>query len=358
MQENGLVISFPALELNSVPNLGSIFQPELLFAAPISDTVRSTLSLFTRISTAARVRMFCVARPEMFTHGISHDWLLSKLGPIRDHVCVSDGTTIRIIPGMRNHVFFHGQNRRADVVALARLEHRVPELFGVPLSQVNSAYRFRIGARLVTPDPLVIPALEENVSDESNFYRFCPPSFTIDAALSIIEKDSGLALPDWRVETLTYIPLTETSLDDPTFMTYVAQIIVRTYFDNARGVVIQLPTADNASHLAGRVQAVLEALDRSDVLIPAIPAARVVFSDADVTTASLQEVACETDIFVHDTFDFWRHTATFYSAFRNFRMIARRGRYNPALLAPLFVELCGRTPTIEWSTRFGDRDQF
>ncbi len=66
--------------------------------------------------------------PEIFTHGESLAWLARKLGGARDHLAFSDGSTVRILPGMRNHVFFYAQSRLSDGEALARLERRAGEL--------------------------------------------------------------------------------------------------------------------------------------------------------------------------------------------------------------------------------------
>ena len=153
-------LRFRCRRWNSRPSVrrARFFRRSDLAAAEFSPALRIAVELVTGICRESGFEPTFVARPEIFTHGESRAWLDKRLGGVKDHLALSDGTTIRLIPGLRNHVFLFGLGRAADGEALQRLERRAPELFGSLHSQVNTALQF--GRRRETPAPIAIVGVD------------------------------------------------------------------------------------------------------------------------------------------------------------------------------------------------------
>lgn len=348
--ETGLAVSFPASELNAVALPGSLFKPALLHAAAVSDDLRRALALVESLCAQSGARLVCVARPEIFTHGQSLEWLRAQMGDIGDHLAISDGTTIRAIPGLRNHVFFYRPGRVADAEALSRLERRTPELLFTQVGQINTAYRFRRGRTTFTPDSIAISGFGASSEARPVFLPFYLPPHPIPHGLEqAYGNGGGVQSSRWRADSVTYIPLTEAAYRDRTFMKGVAERIARSFFDAARGVVIRLPAPiETPETLAAWIEPFLQALIATNVLIPQVRAPRAILASADVASRDLLALSPQIDLFAHDSFDFWRHAPEFYGKLRSFQVVARRGRHNPALVAPVIGAICDRDPELLW----------
>ena len=172
LERPALAISLPASELAKAQLPGSIFAARDLTSAPLSGELRRAIALIEGVCAQSGFAPTFVARPEIFTHGESFAWLMRKLGGVRDHLAFSDGSTVRIIPGLRNHVFFYGLSRHEDGAGLERLERRAGELLAGLTSQINSALKFGRGRSATSPETIALTGRSRALLGEPEFYRF------------------------------------------------------------------------------------------------------------------------------------------------------------------------------------------
>jgi hypothetical protein len=355
----GLAVSLPARELGSLRFPSSLFKHDLLVGAGISDELWRAVALVEQASEEAEAGVVYIARPEIFTHGESLRWIHDKLGSIRDHLSVSDGTAIRLLPGMRNHVFFYAPGRSADAAALADLERRAPEMFFAIESQVNSAFRFRNRRETHTPEPIALPGRDALVTTEIDLFPFYLNRFSVEESVARILARGAAAAGELRFDRVTYCPLTDASAGDPAFAHTLASIVAGTYFDQSHAVIIGLPIdARSPDALAAGLGAGVRAVQSANILIPAIPAVNVLFAAGDITVGQLRALSGSMDLLAHDTYDFWRHAPSFYSVFREIRVAARRRRHDPAALPGMLARLCGREAQVAWPVRANGLDSY
>ena len=85
--EDAKVAAAVRAELPNIALTASLFGPETLFDAPISESLRAALE-------AIEGRLLFVARPEMFTDGATLEWLTARCEGIADHLhkgCTGSG---------------------------------------------------------------------------------------------------------------------------------------------------------------------------------------------------------------------------------------------------------------------------
>jgi hypothetical protein len=351
-ETGGLAVSLPAKELLGHRLPGSFFGREHLLAAKISDELRRAISLIEQAAFERGVTTIYVARPEIFTHAESLSWLRDKLGTIRDHLSISDASTVRVIPGMRNHVFFHALGRRHAASDLTQLERRAPELLFSIGAQINSALRFRDETKSHIPEPMALEGNGDATPTEAEFYRFYLNPYSIEDSVARTVHRGAVEIAEASTESLLYAPLTEVSLDDPAFTRVLASAIARALLDPSRAVVMRLPFGGEPDFsVTDRLKITLAALNGADALIPGAPASRVFFATEDVDIAQLQTISENMDFFAHDSYDFWRHSRSFYGAFGSLRVAARRGRHGSGALSSLLAQLLGRAPELIWPQR-------
>ena len=346
LDEGALAISIPALEWRGTRPPGSVFFRRDIAGQPFSAPLLRALDLISSASAHAGFEPVFVARPEIFTHGVSLAWLMAKLGPIRDHLSFSDGTTIKLIPGLRNHVFFYGLSRQADGEALYRLIRRFPELFETLSSQVNSA--LRLGSDAESPPPVAVQAAPQ-AATKSAFYPIALHAHSAaESTKSALLGRPRIQLPR-GFDELTYVPLTEASLRDRDFMRTIAAVFDESYFASARALVIRLPEAfGESSDVQDRLEACLVALAEAGSRAPLAPAANGWFATEDVSGATLAAAAASTNFLGHSTFDFWRAPPSDYRLFRTRRIVAKRGQNLIGEFGDLIEALCGAEAEILW----------
>ena len=170
------VLSVPArgLALADVP--GSVFDAEALLAMPLAPDLRRAVGLALRAHGGAGVPVRCVVRPEIFTHGRSLAWLKEKLGPVTDHLNLSDGTAVKLIPGLRNHMFTYGLHAQGHAQEFKKLLRRAPELLGQIQSQVNSFHRVVTQGMAVEPKATLLSAAAPEPAAMLGTYAKADPS--------------------------------------------------------------------------------------------------------------------------------------------------------------------------------------
>lgn len=346
LDEGGLAISIPVLEWKSTRPPGSVFFRRDIAGTPFSAPLERALDLVSSACAHAGFEPVFVARPEIFTHGESLAWLKAKLGPVRDHLSFSDGSTIKLISGLRNHVFLFGLSRRADADALQRLERRFPELFAALHGQVNSA--LRLGSSAAAPAPIAIEGAHAAVPAAA-FYPIALDASSADESLKRTLRSGPRAQLPSGFDELTYVPLTEASLGDRDFVRSVASLYDAVYFAPARALVVRAPeTFGGSSELEDRLEASLAALGEAGARAPLAPARNAWLAADDVSAASLAGLASGAHLLAHDTFDFWRVSPSDYRRFRSRRVVARRSRNLSEDFEYLIAALCGGGVEILW----------
>lgn len=341
-RETGIAVSLPALEAQTLPRRGSVMGPDELALEALPDDLKRAIQLVRQACAAARAPVVYLPRPEMFTSGASLDWLRRALGPIRDHLAISDGTAVRVVPALRNHVFFHGLHRKADSEALAALARRAPELLSQLSSQVNTALKFPAAGRSAAPPSLALaPAAEALAADAECLPFFCG-SDTIEASAAEIGAMGPVVLLPPDGGRVICVTVTETALLDESFIAIAAEIVARAFFDPQTRIVLQLP-AGPVTEVGAHIEATLRALLGADALIPRAVSERIVFATGNLSPSAFGGAA---ELLAHDSFDFWRWPRAYYASFRHVSVWTRRGRSDAAALRATLSVLCGRSPVL------------
>ncbi|WP_372624518.1 hypothetical protein [Falsiroseomonas sp.] len=286
---NSLLVSIPGAALGALQLPGSLFAWRDLRDAPLRPELRLALLLVMHATAAARIRVRFLARPEMFTHGPARAWLDARLGDTQDHLILSDGETLRALPGLRNHLFFHARGLPVQEAALCRLLKLAPELFAGLAGQVNGALSFRLGARWIRPPlttlrftatpeiepPLVAPFLC-HAGDPLRAAAFCA-----EAAAEPQDAPPLDAAPH-------YIPLSGSALADRPFLDDLARQLQRAALGAAPPMLLGLPPAESQdAELAERIVDVLRALAATRLPFPHAPSWQLRFTTAPPTAAAL-----------------------------------------------------------------------
>jgi hypothetical protein len=351
---SGLLVSLPAKELRDFAPSGSVFGTAELRDVLISDELRSALDLTQQVCARQRTRLLSVVRPEIFTHGATLEWLRGRLGGIQDHLCISDGTAVRPIPELRNHIFLYGLGKHEHAIAFKRLSHWAPELLAGMDSQVNTCLSFRVGRKLISPPSVLVQVAERNVGLPSPRYFIYGRGASIEISVErTVAKEAQLNRLARNCRHITYVPMTETALLDRTFATAVARAISRSYSEPSRCVLLRLPRlAAAAGTVQDRLKATLEALRAAGLKHPRVPSSSLMFVTADPAAASLAALSASLDLLMHPSFEFWCHPRDYYDAFQGLLVFdSTASNPNRVALHDLLTSAFGRRPELRPATK-------
>jgi hypothetical protein len=232
------VISVPAFDLRNVDTTGSVFEVEELQQLSIPEDLRRAVSLVSALCK----KPLCMTRPEIFTHGAARRWLDDQLGSVRNHICLSDGSAIKVIDGLANHVFLFRLDHRRNSEAMGNLLSWAPELFAQLRSQINTFHGARLGDRLVQPPSAVLLPKARGPDSKPEFFKFSPSTHSTEESATRVMANGQVSEPKLQeFSAVTYIPVTEHSANDPIFSKLLAQTIAATYFNPDRCLLIRLP---------------------------------------------------------------------------------------------------------------------
>jgi hypothetical protein len=336
-----LLVSLPASELPHIALTASLFRPETLFEAAISEALRTALG-------AIAAPLLFVARPEMFTDGATLEWLTTRCEGIVDHLHVSDGSTVKLLPGFRNHVFFYGLGRRQDRDALGRLEKHLPELFAQVHSQVNTALSFRWKDTLIEPHTLVMSSRGGVDTGDFELRRLFlnrhSPEDSADRTLSfpVIEPSAP------RFRELHYIRLTERGLRDLDCARDIAELAAQLFVDPTRCVIFIPPRSAVSSR--ERLRVLAAALVEGGVHLPAATVPNILTATGDLAVEALEAMSDVRRLIVDDVDDFWRSPASFYETFESVTVYTRRRRHDPIAFQRMLNDAYGARTLIAWSS--------
>jgi hypothetical protein len=321
LTRGGVVISVPPVELGGNIYRGSVFDSADLADCVLSDELRAALYVLTQHFADAAHPLPCVARPEIGTHGVSLAWLQNRVAPAEHHICLSDGSSFRPIPGLRNHLFVYGIQRLRDYENVKKFGSWAPDLFAAADSQINSLLTFPGRFGPVWPPTMFLPLLQARPVAQSAGYGFYLNSNSIEDSVDRLVAFGERTVPTLTdFSNVTYIPMTETALTDLGFCHLVAELIARIYFEPQSLLLLGLPfLGDPLSTPAARIAAALRAIAGSRVGLPRALADNVVFlktepAETDATRGTMAMVA-------HESFSFWRYTEKFYAALTDMTVV-------------------------------------
>ena len=312
---DSLLVSVPGSQIAGLALPGSVFGWPALRDAKLDPALRLALRLVVAQAEARRQRLSFVARPEIFTHGRPRAWLDARIGGTDDHLILTDGTTLRTLPGLRNHMFFYKRGAPAQDAALRDLAALVPEVFAGLTSQVNGALGFRLGAEQVRPplslmrDVACIP-LEQPVAAPFLFHAGDPNRVALLSAAEAV--DPAEAPPPDR--PLHFIPLSVAALADAGFVTALGPLLRQAAFgEGAHVLLLGLPVPEGTDgDLAPRIAAVLRALAGAGLRYPCTRSWGVRFTTAPPSPAALDGGR----LTLHPGTPFWRFGLSLYTAAR------------------------------------------
>lgn len=348
---SGLAISLPPREMAGAMPPASLFSIDYLADAAISDDLRIAVALVADMCRVHKIPIVLIARPEVFTNSASLAWLQDQLGGIVNHLCITDGMTVRVIPEMRNHVFAYRLGIKANEEAFMRLLHRVPEFILTLESQINTAFSVKLNSKRLSPPTQLVPAPPETQLNPPELYPFVfDPHNPLNAAKrSLSAGPIGLA-PILDFERLTYIPLTEVAARDRFFAEGIGAALTRAYFDPTFGIILRMPPlADPRADIAERIAVGLAGLCAAHTSIPRVLTEKIAWSRDDLDSTIFQSNHPDVDGILHGSFDFWRHPRSFYAACASVtvHMPANRRR-DRANIRPLLQDLIREDMKIHW----------
>ena len=314
----GLLVSVPAKELDAVCPPGSIFKDTVLRNTPLSVELRLALDVARHACAKKRVPLLIVARPEIFTHGLALQWLRDQLGGIEDHLCISDGTAVRPIPLLRNHLFLYRLGIYENAAAFHRLSHCAPELLASMHSQVNTCMTFGPVHSPVCPPPILLQVTEPRRKPKSpTLYRYVHGQ----SLQTCVTKTLQLELPAREAlsnfKRLTYIPLTETACKDSAFCRAVMQAICESGPNPDVGVILRIPYIGlQTATIEDRIRTVIEFIRSAGSIPSRLAPHSVVFASTNLFSSDISRLARPIDFLMHSSFEFWSCSTEFYEQFR------------------------------------------
>jgi hypothetical protein len=317
---DSLLVSLPGAEVGGMSLPGSLSEPDAVLANPMSLELRSALEILQQEAARRGLPITCVARPEMFTHGKSEAWFRSRTSPAAQHLCLSDGSTVKHLPYVPTHVFFYCLARNDSTAALQKLSRRAPELMLGLRSQVNTALLLGRKPGCVRPEPIYLTRTKPLRLPPSTFLPFFLNRDSAEDSANRIEH-AGRIDPDSLGDyaAMTYLPLTHAALADRGFGRAMTDLILQRFFDPATLLLLRLPPD---STLSRSIEPLLAAVRTSGIVLPRTSPPNILFASHDLEEDHAILHRSPVHMIVHDSFDFWRHTADFYAQAQQVTVLA------------------------------------
>jgi hypothetical protein len=345
----GLLVSLPARELAGICPSGSLFKDAELGDAVLSDELRSALEVARQFCSARKMPLLFVARPEIFTHGESLQWLKDRLGRVKDHLCISDGSAIRPIPQMRNHLFLYRLGIHDNAAAFHRLMHCAPELLRSMQSQVNTCMSAGRAQKLICPPPVLLQATRPKAKTPApRFYRYKHHPTLATAVAKTLKSQLPAGLKSLGCERLSYFPMTETACKDRSFAKVVAEAFSRSRADGKFGCVVRIPKLAETASWENRLESALQAIHpHISTKSSSLASHSVIFTTEDLSTVGLASSDCSIDLIMHSSFEFWSHPKPYYESFQGLNVYGLRASdQDQVALQKLLVPAFRRRPEL------------
>ena len=310
-----LLVSVPFTRLGTLALPGSVFAWRHIRDAALPPELGIALRLVVSEAAARRTRLVFVARPAIFTHGASRAWLDRQIGDVADHLALSDGQALTVIPGLRNHLFFIGGGLPGAEAALARLVSVVPELFEGLAGQVNGALSFRLGERRVRPPTQMLRFARSPEAAEALHIPFlCHPGNPPFSATRAAEQAVPPAAAPADPRPVHYVPLTTTALADNAFVAALARDAQRAALGASEDLLLLgLPQIEEQDgDLARQIRAVLQAIAETGQPFPSVAGWGARFATAPPPAGALRGGR----VTLHASTPFWRFGADLFEDVR------------------------------------------
>ena len=346
--DKGLAVSLPAREFAHAPPQGALWEAEAVLRQNLPGGLRAAVQLLRDHVEAAGRPLIFILRPEIFTHGESLAWLNARLGEIEDHLSLSDGVVVHLLPGRRNHLFFYRSSQAEAVAALKRLTVRVPELAPQLVSQVNCCFGFSAGKTKYTPRPVLLQATGQAFAGMASFREFYFNDCGIEDSVARSELAGDLPADVLaRYGEITYIPITDVAAADPGFNRYLAQRIRAALGTPERLLLIGAPLAAGKEDTIPRMLTrLLRGLLEHGGVLPRAVLRNVVIATALLDAADLPDAKLE--LVVPEGFEFWRLPRGYYSRFAKISVALPLHRAVPPELLAMLTAAFGFSPEIVW----------
>ena len=321
---------------------GSVVDPDDVPTADFSVGLRAALQVVKDECRRLRVPIRVVARPEIFTHGELERRLRVQLGTITQHLCISDGTTIKLIEGCDTHVLFYSLTKIYNYKALQSLSKRAPELVAGVRSQINTSLSLGTGPGRFIPEPIFLRQVSDVPRPSARLMPFFFNQYSAEDTANRIEQRGEVrvsVVPE--VSEIIYVPLTETSLSDRGFAYAIGSLLLQAFFRPDMLLLLRLPDVSFSPRpLQAQVQAIMPGLLSTGLVFPLSCPPNVLFATTDLSEDSPILADRCWSLIIHDSFDFWRHPPAFYEAAERISVMATpyesmAGSFMPLLVAPL-----------------------
>jgi hypothetical protein len=349
---HGLAVSLPARELLKTPLPGNFVDADTVLELDISLRLRAAVHALKAAYEDRGAALTFIARPEIFPEGMADATMRERLGGCRDHLYLCDGTTVQLIPGLKNHLFFYEHGDPAALAAFARFVSWVPELPAQLSSQFNTAFTFWDGQTAITPLPLLLQMDTAPASGlpKALHYVFSAPGGVYTPALA-----ASLRVPPNAPATFargTYIPFSAAAAADPEFCRLTAQHLLRHLGrkDYLTLLGTPLPKAPGANPLEA-IGTVLAGLQNAGVALPAAVLRNAMFVATPPDVHTLCRPGAAFELLMPDSFEYWLLPRSFYAGFSKITLVRpSRRKADKYKLTELLSIAFGAKPAVQWTS--------
>jgi hypothetical protein len=341
-------------ELRDVVLPGSIFDARAWAGAKVSTDLAAAVDLVVRVCALLGRRVAFIYRPEIFTHGETLSWLHQELGGIEDHLSISDGSAIKLVPGLQNHMFLYAPGNERHLNDFRRLVERAPEIIPQLGLQINSAFSVRHCGQTCRPKSLLLQAQVLQTQADNDLRKFYLNPNALDTT-SVGRSLKSASLAPGGLEhfkSVTYVPFTGSAAEDAPFCRMVARMILRSVGDREGCLLILgCPTACRETlSFAERVTRLLAGIQSSGIVLPRAILDQVLVSNALIDPSLFESMSGARALLLHDTFEFWRLCPAYYAVFDQITLVLPQSRRRDrASLLALLADAAGRVPEIVWT---------
>jgi len=339
-----LVVSVPGRELQKIRLASSIFPAEQLADDGISPALRDAVRLVLHHSSEWEQPTLLVARPEIFPGGETLSWLQNRIPGATTHVSISDGSAVKLIPGLKNHVFFYSFGNGLDENVLKTLVRRTSRQLRGLRSQWNSAYALRFeGKNVSLPTTALAGCHNPRLPDRALFKLFLDKGNIADSmeTISTIPAVDPARLNSYS--RITYVTLTHSLLAAERFRSVLGKVVLEHFFDESSALVFALPKTDfKGEGVTPSLEAFLTAARDTTFPIPKLVANNIFLSFGELSEAALDAWDVPVMLWSSDDTALWRHPPSYYEKFESIRVYFRRGLMREKQFHEMAAILLGR----------------
>lgn len=351
-----LLISVPAVELERTRPAGSVLPARQLLSAPFSPALKWALQGVLSQLEPLHGEILCVARPEMHTHGESLAWLMARCHGAREHLCLSNGQTMKLIPGLTNDLFFYGAHRASGLRDWQALLRRAPELLSGVRRQYNSAFGRSEADGAAMPEPALLMPQGTRAGDA---LMWCYPFYLnrhshADSAERMLEL-GGTELPALDAfDRVELVDCNESALLDVHFCHRLAERVAASARDASRCLILLLPeTEETGGTAVRRLTTLLEGVQRGLTPVPRLRLDNVL-AVTELDEAAFLARRCNFDLLLHESTPLWAHDPGLFRTAREVHLYQpRQALGQRAQLLALQSACMDRQPQVHgWDAAF------